>query len=91
MGTHPRYDGEQLGELLEELGPPPRAWSVAAKELPRLRRQFDEILALAEADAAFRGALIDDLEEALRGAGYEPRRELVTRLRGRLGGGANSP
>lgn len=81
-----RHDGEVLGELLEELRPPPQAWSRAAKELPRLRRQFKEILALAEADASFRDAMVADLEAALRVAGYEPSRELVTRLRTTLGG-----
>ena len=84
MAPDQRYDGETLGELLEELQPPPRAWSTAAKELPRLRRQFDEIVALAEADASFRAAMLADLESALRGAGYEPRRELVVRLRSHL-------
>jgi hypothetical protein len=61
------------------------AWSRAAKELPRLRRQLNDIVALAEADAAFREALIADLESALSGAGFEPRPELVARLRDRLG------
>jgi hypothetical protein len=84
MAPDQQFDGETLGELLEELEPPPPAWSTAAKELPRLRRQFDEIVALAEADVSFRDAMLADLESALRNAGYEPRRELVSRLRSHL-------
>jgi hypothetical protein len=45
---------------------------------------FDEIVARAEADLAFRSALIADLEWALAAEGYEPDRRIVDELRERL-------
>ena len=56
----------------------------AAQELPAARRTFDEIVARAEADLAFRAALIADLETALAREGYEPDRRVVDELRARL-------
>ena len=55
-------------------GPPARAhaWVEAAQELPLARGQLDDIVARAEADLAFRDALIANLEDALRLEGYEP-------------------
>ena len=78
------YDEEWLGELLGLLRPAPEGWVRAAQELPYARRTFDEIVARAEADLAFRKALIADLEEALARAGYEPDRRVVNELRARL-------
>jgi hypothetical protein len=80
----PRFDEERLAELLRSLPPAPEAWITAAQELPLARRGLDEIVARAEADAAFRAALIADLEAALAQEGYEPSRELLDRLRERL-------
>jgi hypothetical protein len=45
---------------------------------------MDEIVARAEADLAFREALIADLEIALEQAGYDPDRRLLDELRKRL-------
>ena len=56
----------------------------AAQELPAARRTFDEIVARAEADHAFRSALIADLETALAAEGYEPDRRIVDEIRERL-------
>ena len=78
------YDEERLGELLRALPPPPQAWVQAAQELPRARAQLDDIVARAEADAAYRRALLADLEAALSQAGVEPHRRLVESLRERL-------
>ena len=78
------YDEERLGEFLRLLRPAPAAWVRAAQELPYARRTFDEIVARAEADRAFREALIADLEKALAREGYEPDRRLVGELRARL-------
>ena len=79
-----RYDEERLGELLRLLRPAPEAWVRAAQELPYARSTFDEIVARAEADVAFRSALIADLESALMREGYEPDRRIVGELRERL-------
>ena len=76
-----RYDEERLGELLELFAPAPEGWMRAAQELPWARRELDEIVARAEADAAFRAALVADLEAALAAAGYEPALPLVEALR----------
>ncbi len=78
------YDEERLGELLRFLRPAPVGWVRAAQELPAARRSMDEIVARAEADLAFREALIADLEVALEQAGYEPDRRLLDELRKRL-------
>ena len=65
------YDEERLGELLRLLRPAPVGWARAAQELPAARRSMDEIVARAEADLAFREALIADLEVALEQAALE--------------------
>jgi hypothetical protein len=77
-------DEERLGEILRVLRPAPEGWVRAAQELPYARRTFDEIVARAEADLAFREALIADLENALAREGYEPDRRIVDELRARL-------
>jgi hypothetical protein len=78
------YDEERLGVLLRLLRPAPMGWVRAAQELPGSRRTFDEIVVRAEADLAFRAALISDLEQALAAEGYEPDRRIVDELRERL-------
>ena len=61
----------------------PVGWVAAAQELPAARRAMDEIVARAEADAAFQAALVADLEVALEREGYEPSRPLLDELRKR--------
>jgi len=78
------YSEERLGELLRVLRPAPAGWVRAAQELPFARRTFDEIVARAQADLAFREALIADLEQALAREGYEPDRRILDELRDRL-------
>ncbi len=78
------YDEERLGVLLRLLRPAPTGWVRAAQELPAARRTFDEIVARAEADAAFRAALVADLERALAAEGYEPGHRVVAEIRERL-------
>jgi hypothetical protein len=56
----------------------------AAQELPAARRTFDEIVDRAEADVAFRAALVADLEQALAAEGYEPDRRVLDEIRARL-------
>ena len=81
MTTH---DEEHLGELLRLLPPAPAGWVEAAQELPRARAELDALVERAEQDTAFRQALVDDLEDALRVAGVEPRPVVVEHLRRRL-------
>jgi hypothetical protein len=57
---------------------------MAAQELPRARQGLAQVLALAEADAEFRSALLADLEQALLRAGFDPAPELVEGLRERF-------
>jgi hypothetical protein len=78
------YSEERLAELLRALPPAPQGWVKAAQELPLARLELDEIVARAEADAAFRRALIADLESALAQAGYEPNPLLLEALRTRF-------
>ncbi len=77
------YDEERLGELLRLLRPAPPGWVRAAQELPFARKTLDEIVERAEADLAFRAALIADLEATLAQAGYEPDPRVVSELRKR--------
>jgi hypothetical protein len=78
------YDEIRLGELLRALPPAPAGWVEAAQQLPRARREMDDIVARAVADADFRKALIEDLEAALRTEGYEPDAIPLDELRKRL-------
>jgi hypothetical protein len=78
------WNEERLGGLLRLLRPAPRGWVEAAAELPRLRAVLDDLVERAEADAAFRAAVIADLESALEREGVEPTPRLVEALRNRL-------
>jgi hypothetical protein len=76
-----QYTEERIAALLRLLQPAPTGWVRAAQELPAARRTLDDIVARAEADAAFRSALVADLEQALQGAGYEPSERTLVELR----------
>jgi hypothetical protein len=78
------YDEERIGVLLRLLRPAPEGWVRAAQELPGARQTFDEIVARAEADLAFRAVLIADLEQALAAEGIEPDRRILDELRERF-------
>jgi len=78
------YDDERIGELLRVLPPAPTGWVEAAQELPVARRSLDEIVARAEADLAFREALVADLESTLALKGYEPDRRVMDELKRRF-------
>jgi len=75
---------ERLARLLRALRPVPEGWVRAAQELPFTRKELDEIVARAEADAAFRERLIADLEGALAAEGYERDPAVLAALRVRL-------
>jgi hypothetical protein len=85
MNDELTYDEERIGELLRALPPAPEAWVKAAQELPRARREIEEIAARVEADKEFRAAVTADLEAALEAAGYEISPSLMPALRDRLG------
>ena len=78
------WNEERLGELLRLLRPAPTGWVEAASQLPRLRAVFDDLVARAEADAAFRAELIANLEAALAREGVEPTERALGELRARL-------
>jgi hypothetical protein len=84
MTLNGRFDEQRLGELIRALPPAPEGWVKAAQELPRVRRELDDIVERAVADAEFRKALIADLEQALRAEGYEPDQVPLDELRKRL-------
>jgi hypothetical protein len=79
------HDEERLGELLGLLPPAPEGWVRAAQELPAARRDLDEIVERARADAQFRAQLERDLAAALAAAGYEPSEDLLELVRASLG------
>ena len=78
------YGEERLGRLIGLLEPAPEGWVRAAQEIPAFRQQLDEIVSRAEADKAFRDALVADLEAAIADAGYEPEPRVVEALRQQL-------
>jgi hypothetical protein len=78
------YDEERLARLIGMLPPAPDGWVQAAQELPSARRGLDQLVARAEADAAFRAAVLADLESALQAEGVEPQPRIVEKLRRRL-------
>jgi hypothetical protein len=84
MTPLPENDEERLADLLRALPPAPEGWVKAAQELPRARRELDDIVARAEADQQFRAAVMADLEAALEAAGYELDPSLLPALRERL-------
>jgi len=75
------YDHDQLAKLIGMLPPAPEAWVRAAQELPEARRGLDQLVARAEADAAFRAEVLADLEQALAAEGVEPQPRVVDELR----------
>jgi hypothetical protein len=79
-----RHVEERLGKLLRVLRPAPEGWVRAAQELPFVRDRLDEIVARAEADAAYREALVADLERVLALEGIEPTRPVLDELRSRV-------
>jgi hypothetical protein len=78
------WNEERLGKLLGALKPAPRGWVEAAAQLPRLRAVLDDLVRRAEADAAFREALMADLEAAVAREGVEPTPRVLRELRVRL-------
>jgi hypothetical protein len=74
---------ERIALLLRLLQPAPVAWVRAAQELPAARRTFDDIVSRAEADLAFRAALVADLEQALAAEGYNPDVRMLSELKRR--------
>ena len=78
------YDEERLARLIRALPPAPEGWVRAAQELPFARSELDEIVARAEADAAFRKRLVADLEGALAAEGYDRDPAIVAALRVQL-------
>jgi hypothetical protein len=78
------HEHERIAALLRMLPPAPASWTQAAQELPAARRSLDDIVARAEADAAYRQSVIADLEAALADAGLTAAEPLVRELRRRL-------
>ena len=77
-------DEERIAVLLRLLPPAPEGWVRAAQELPAVRGWLDSIVERAERDAAYRAAILADLESALASAGVEPSASVVEHLRRRL-------
>jgi hypothetical protein len=75
---------ETLAELISVLPPAPADWVQSAIELPQVRGVMDELVARASADSRAREKILSDLEQALRGRGVEPRRQMLEQLRARL-------
>ncbi len=75
---------DNLGRLIAALPPAPEGWTRAAQELPAARRGIADLIARAEADAAYRERLIADLESALAAEGIEPTPSILDELRNRF-------
>lgn len=77
-------DDIALARLLRALPPAPHHWVEAAKAVPRVQRQLDEVLPRLEGSAAARAGETAELERALREAGAEPDALLLAAARRRL-------
>jgi hypothetical protein len=77
-------DEERIAALLRLLPPAPTGWVRAAQELPAARAELDGIVERARDDAAYRAAILADLEAALAATGIEPSAVVVEHLRRRL-------
>jgi hypothetical protein len=86
MSDAQKYDAERLGRLIGMLEPAPEGWVQAAQEIPAFRRMLDNLVERAEADQAFRVALMADLEAAVAQAGFEPEPRVLEELRRRIDG-----
>ena len=75
------HDEEAIAALLGELREPPRAWIDAAKELPQARQEIAGIVERAQADAAYRARVLEDLEGALANEGHEPAPHVLAALK----------
>jgi type VI protein secretion system component VasF len=91
MPVNPPHSEESIARALRALPAAPDAWVAAAKELPALRGRLDDLVARAEADAAFRDAVLTDLEQAVRDAGLAPDPVTLSLLQHRLSGGGAEP
>jgi len=83
-GSSRSYEEEGVAQSLRALRPAPAAWVQAAKELPAARRELDGIVERARADAAYRSAVLKDLEGSLRHAGHGDDVMRAAALRARL-------
>jgi hypothetical protein len=84
------FDEQQLAALIAALPPAPEAWVHAAQELPAAGRAIDSLVERARAGGHARDVILADLENSLRRAGVEPRREMLVELRARLEQGSGS-
>lgn len=78
------YSEQQIAGFLRELPAPPEHWVEAARHIPRVKRQLEEVLPHLEAQASGRAVETAELERAIEAAGLEPAPELVDALRRRL-------
>jgi hypothetical protein len=79
-----RWNAEELGVLLGDLPPVPEAWTQAAREVPRTRRELGEAIARIGADEEFRRRVADDIDAALGPGSPERRTARAAVLRARL-------
>jgi len=80
----PPYDEQELADLLRALKPPPEDWAEAARQVPRIQRQLDQVLPTLEAESAARSTETEALERAISEAGIEPAPQLVAALKRHL-------
>jgi hypothetical protein len=79
-----KSEDERVSELLSLLRPAPEHAVRAAQELPQLAATVERIVVRAQADDAFRSALIADLEATLTAEGHELDAASLGHLRRRL-------
>jgi hypothetical protein len=84
MTSRSHYDSERLAALIGALPAAPPAWIEAAQELPKARRELDDLVARAEADAEFRARVLADLEAAIVAEGVAPTAPILAALRERF-------
>ncbi len=77
----PVYSEHQIASLLGELPAPPDHWIEAARHIPRVKRQLEEVLPHLGDQASGRAVETAEMERAIDAAGLEPAPELVNALR----------
>ncbi len=75
------YPDQRLAELIAALQPPPEDCVRRAQRIPAEHPVVRDVLQRAETDAAFRTALVEDVEAALERAGFARDRDTIDAIR----------
>lgn len=78
------YSERQIAGLLRVLAPAPAHWVEAAQQIPRIKKQINEVLPFLGEIATGRAVETAELEMAIEAAGLTPEPQLVAELQRHL-------